>query len=163
MECTTMCISKKSETRTTTKPRLPSTKHVPQLTPISSSSEYQDRPVYRGIRREEWGVRHACRSLIIYDTSSLLIFFLWGLASADACKGSISWLEMSPHCGTIWHQLSQCKELFKMVQIRKNKTPCQLLLDMKVRWGSTSVILNRAEGNEEVSNFFALISCLFDV
>jgi hypothetical protein len=47
---------------------------------------------------------------------------------------------------------SQRKELFKLVQIRKNKSPCQLLLDMKVRWGSTYVMLNRAEENKDVCN-----------
>jgi len=36
--------------------------------------------------------------------------------------------------------------------MRKNKSPHQLLLDMKVRWGSTYVMLNRAEENKDVGD-----------
>jgi hypothetical protein len=46
---------------------------------------------------------------------------------------------------------SQRKELFKKIQIAKGvSSPLQLLLDMKVRWGSTYVMLNRADTNHEV-------------
>ena len=40
---------------------------------------------------------------------------------------------------------SQCKQLFKNLQERINMCPCQLLLDMKVCWSSTYVMLTRAE------------------
>lgn len=46
---------------------------------------------------------------------------------------------------------SQCKELFKSIQVEDNVAPLQLLLDMKVRWGSTHVMLLRAESRKEVS------------
>lgn len=45
---------------------------------------------------------------------------------------------------------SQCKELFKSIQEDDNVPPLQLLLDMKVRWGSTHVMLLRAESRREV-------------
>jgi hypothetical protein len=46
---------------------------------------------------------------------------------------------------------SQRKELFKKIQVGKGvSSPLQLLLDMKVRWGSTYVMLNRAETTREV-------------
>jgi len=46
---------------------------------------------------------------------------------------------------------SQRKELFKKIQIGKGvSSPVQLLLDMKVRWGSTYVMLNRADNNRDV-------------
>ena len=35
--------------------------------------------------------------------------------------------------------------------MRQNEQPVQLLLDMKVRWGSTYVMLNRAESKRDVS------------
>jgi hypothetical protein len=35
--------------------------------------------------------------------------------------------------------------------MRQNERPVQLLLDMKVRWGSTYVMLNRAETKRDVS------------
>src|SRR5271156_5080959 len=45
---------------------------------------------------------------------------------------------------------SQRKELFKSIQVEKKLRPLQLLLDMKVRWGSTYVMLMRAEERKEV-------------
>lgn len=46
---------------------------------------------------------------------------------------------------------SQRKELFKSVQAEDGIKPLQLLLDMKVRWGSTHAMLLRAESRKEVS------------
>lgn len=51
---------------------------------------------------------------------------------------------------------SQRKDLFKRIQVRDRKTPSQqqpvqLLLDMKVRWGSTKVMLTRAHSLQAVS------------
>ena len=40
---------------------------------------------------------------------------------------------------------SQRKQLFKTIQECTNTHPCQLLLDMKVRWSSTYVMLTCAE------------------
>ena len=43
------------------------------------------------------------------------------------------------------------KELYRTVQIKAGVSqPTQLLIDMKVRWSSTYVMLNRAESNSEV-------------
>ena len=50
---------------------------------------------------------------------------------------------------------SQRKDVFKRIQEDKNIVPAlQLLLDMKVRWGSTYVMLDRAELRREVCIFF---------
>jgi hypothetical protein len=38
------------------------------------------------------------------------------------------------------------------MQEEKNLPPLQLLLDMKVRWSSTYVMLNRAENRREVTH-----------
>jgi hypothetical protein len=47
---------------------------------------------------------------------------------------------------------SQRKELFRSIQIRKGVAhPVQLLIDMKVRWGSSYVMLNRAESKRKAS------------
>lgn len=47
------------------------------------------------------------------------------------------------------------KELYKNVQATAGvANPTQLLLDMKVRWSSTYVMINRAEGSKEVSLIF---------
>jgi hypothetical protein len=45
---------------------------------------------------------------------------------------------------------SQRKEVFKQIQNDKDIPAVQLLLDMKVRWGSTYVMLDRAEQRREV-------------
>src|SRR5271168_4329922 len=45
---------------------------------------------------------------------------------------------------------SQRKELFKSIQVEKKLPRLQLLLDMKVRWGSMYVMLMRAEARKEV-------------
>jgi hypothetical protein len=43
------------------------------------------------------------------------------------------------------------KELYKQVQVKAAVShPTQLLLDMKVRWSSTYVMINRAENSKEV-------------
>ena len=52
---------------------------------------------------------------------------------------------------------SQRKELFKEMQEEKKLPARQLLLDMKVRWGSTYVMLNRAEERQEVRYLLLLI------
>ena len=44
------------------------------------------------------------------------------------------------------------KELYKTVQVKAAVSPqTQLLLDMKVRWSSTYVMVNRAETSQKVS------------
>jgi hypothetical protein len=59
------------------------------------------------------------------------------------------------------HSSAQCKEAFKAVQYRNNMPPIQLLLDMKVRWSLTYVMLTRAESRQRVSDDFLLFSwCL---
>jgi hypothetical protein len=51
------------------------------------------------------------------------------------------------------------KELFKKIQVGKGvSSPVQLLLDMKIRWGSTYVMLNRVEINREVRILFYFTS-----
>ena len=45
---------------------------------------------------------------------------------------------------------SQRKELFKSIQAEDKVAPLQLLLDMRVRWGSTHAMLLRAESRKEV-------------
>ena len=63
---------------------------------------------------------------------------------------------------TVWldqaRSSSQRKQLFKTIQERINIRPCQLLLDMKVRWSSTYVMLTRAESRRQVGydSFFLL-------
>lgn len=46
---------------------------------------------------------------------------------------------------------AQRKELFRFVQVQEKVKPLQLLIDMKVRWGSTYVMLTRAESRMKVS------------
>ena len=46
---------------------------------------------------------------------------------------------------------SQCKQLFKTIQEHIKIHPCQLLLDMKVCWSSTYIMLTRAESQRQVS------------
>ena len=46
---------------------------------------------------------------------------------------------------------SQCKQLFKTIQECIKIRPCQLLLDMKVRWSSTYIMLTCAESRRQVS------------
>lgn len=56
---------------------------------------------------------------------------------------------------------SQRKEIFKAIQVEDNKPPLQLLLDMKVRWGSTHAMLLRAESRKDVSSlvfFFPVVT-----
>jgi hypothetical protein len=49
--------------------------------------------------------------------------------------------------------------LFKKIQVGKGvSSPVQLLLDMKIRWGSTYVMLNRVEINREVRILFYFTS-----
>jgi hypothetical protein len=56
---------------------------------------------------------------------------------------------------------AQRKEAFKAVQYWNNMPPVQLLLDMKVQWSSTYVMLTRAESRQCVSDDFLLFSwCL---
>ena len=45
-----------------------------------------------------------------------------------------------------------------MVLLRNAKQPKQLLLDMKVRWGSTYVMLTRAESLRKVCIYFPSLS-----
>lgn len=55
---------------------------------------------------------------------------------------------------------SQRKELFRTLQTRKGiDQPVQLLIDMKVRWGSTYVMLNRANSNKKVITFCQFVRC----
>jgi hypothetical protein len=55
---------------------------------------------------------------------------------------------------------SQRKELFRTLQTRKGiDQPVQLLIDMKVRWGSTYVMLNRANSNKKVIAFYQFMHC----
>jgi hypothetical protein len=48
----------------------------------------------------------------------------------------------------------QCKQLFKTIQERIKIRPCQLLLDMKVCWSSTYIMLTRAESRRQVSGLY---------
>ena len=56
-----------------------------------------------------------------------------------------------------WQSEQECssakqKELYKQIQIKANVVPLtQLLLDMKVRWSSTYVMINRAEMSKNLS------------
>ena len=49
---------------------------------------------------------------------------------------------------------SQRKALFKTVQEQNSVKALQLLLDMKIRWGSTYVMLSRAESQWKVSIYY---------
>ena len=61
------------------------------------------------------------------------------------------------------HSSAQRKEAFKSIQYRRKERPQQLLLDMKVRWSSTFVMLTRAESRRQVDTFhlfvIVLIAC----
>ena len=60
--------------------------------------------------------------------------------------------------------LSQWKEIFKAIQVKDNKPPLQLLLNMKVQWGSTHAMLLRAKLQKDVSSllfFFAVVTNIF--
>ena len=48
------------------------------------------------------------------------------------------------------HSSAQRKEAFNSIQYRRKERPLQLLLDMKVRWSSTFVMLTRAESRRQV-------------
>jgi len=48
----------------------------------------------------------------------------------------------------------QRKELFLSIQVENKVKPLQLLLDMKVRWGSTYVMLTRAQLRKKVCTFY---------
>ena len=52
---------------------------------------------------------------------------------------------------------SQRKALFRSIQVRNDIPPVNLLLDMKVRWSSTYVMLHRASSRRQVSN----LNCFF--
>lgn len=56
---------------------------------------------------------------------------------------------------------SQRKTLFLSIQEDRNVRPLQLLLDMKVRWGSTHAMLLRAENRREVCILYFLIESNF--
>ena len=47
-----------------------------------------------------------------------------------------------------------CKQTFMAIQYRHSIKPLHLLLDMKVRWSSTYVMLTHAESRQHVSNKF---------
>jgi len=49
------------------------------------------------------------------------------------------------------HSSAQRKEAFKAIQYCHRLPPLQLLLDMKVRWSSTFIMLTRAESRRQVS------------
>jgi len=51
---------------------------------------------------------------------------------------------------------AQRKEAFKAIQYRQKVPPLQLLLDMKVRWSSTFVMLTRAESRRRAIDEFLL-------
>ena len=50
---------------------------------------------------------------------------------------------------------AQRKEAFKTIQSRRKERPLQLLLDMKVRWSSTFVMLTRAESRRQVYHIYS--------
>ncbi|KAF8811677.1 hypothetical protein BYT27DRAFT_7252554 [Phlegmacium glaucopus] len=50
--------------------------------------------------------------------------------------------------------LLQHKQLFSELQEQKHEKPLQLLIDMKVHWGSTLAMLNRADIKQEFINEF---------
>ena len=51
---------------------------------------------------------------------------------------------------------AQRKEAFQAVQRRRNVPAVQLLVDMKVRWSSTFIMLTRAESRREAVDEFVL-------
>lgn len=80
--------------------------------------------------RDEIGIVRA----ICVKVRTLLDFDLLSLCCVDQARSS-----------------SQRKQLFKSIQERIKIRPCQLLLDMKVRWSSTYIMLTRAESRRQVS------------
>ena len=52
---------------------------------------------------------------------------------------------------------SQHKVLFNTIQEQNRVKALQLLLDMKVRWGSTFVMLSRAESQQKLSLYVLLV------
>ena len=54
---------------------------------------------------------------------------------------------------------AQRKEAFKSIQYRRKERPLQLLLDMKVRWSPTFVMLTHVESQRQVytSHIFAIV------
>ena len=58
------------------------------------------------------------------------------------------------------------KELYRTIQMKAGvSSPTQLLIDMKVRWSSTYIMLNRAECNKQVQYhntfFFLILTCCY--
>jgi hypothetical protein len=51
---------------------------------------------------------------------------------------------------------SKRKEIWNMVQIKNKLKPLQLILDMKVRWSSTYLMLDRAERKKSVRTCYGL-------
>lgn len=96
-----------------------------------ASDDLEDDVVDEGPERDEAGlVRKICVKVLV--TISLLHSLLHDFIQARSS--------------------SQRKDVFKRIQEDKNIVPAvQLLLDMKVRWGSTYVMLDRAELRREVS------------
>ena len=68
----------------------------------------------------------------------------------------LSFIHLIHSCHEQARSSSQRKELFKGIQARKSVMPLQLLLNMKVRWGSTYVMLHRADSRKEVCMFASL-------
>ena len=52
---------------------------------------------------------------------------------------------------------AQRKALFKSIQVENNIKPLQLLLDMTVCWGSTFVMMTRAESRREVCQHSVIV------
>lgn len=57
---------------------------------------------------------------------------------------------------------SKRKEMWRTIQVKANDTPSlQLILDMKVRWSSTFLMLDRAERKKKVCSDLKLLTCAY--
>ena len=73
--------------------------------------------------------------------------------SALRCASLLDFDLLSLCCVDQAHSSSQCKQLFKTIQERIKIRPCQLLLDVKVHWSSTYIMLTCAESRHQVSGW----------
>lgn len=102
-------------------------------------SEDEHMPMVVGPDRDETGLVRAITVKVNFAVRHLFIYF---------------------HSYVQERSSSQRKQHFKDIQIRDEvQIPKQLILDMKIRWGSTYAMLNRAETLKKV--FYPLPYLLF--
>ena len=109
----------------------------------------------------KWSYLPTARPSIILETlRTMLSLRMWGqvtgmrlVSSKPSASSYVSchYITLPFLCVEQAHSSSQCKQFFKNLQERINMRPHQLLLDMKVHWSSTYVMLTCAESQHQVS------------